>query len=83
MNENTYISLFILCLITLVAIPVALTRKKLRKSIRAFITLCPIVYGGIYFLLTRDNSAVYAMLMGVVALLAVVLHPGQPKDEEQ
>ena len=82
MNESTYICQFILYLITLVAIPIALTRKKMRKSYRAFITLCPIVCGGIYYLLTREASGVYVMLMAVIALLAVVFHPGQPKDDE-
>lgn len=81
MNENTYIPLFILSLITLIAIPIALTKKQLRKSIRAFIALCPIAFAGIYFVFTHDNSAIYAMLMGVVALLAVVFHPGQNKEE--
>jgi len=83
MNEHTYIYLFILCLITLVAIPVALTKKLLSKSIRALIVLCPIIYGGIYFLITKDNSAVYIMLMAVMTLLAVVFHPGQEKEKEK
>lgn len=82
MNSDTYIYLVILCIVTLVAIPVALTRKKLRKSIRALIALCPIVLGGTYYLLTREANGIYVMLMAVFVLLAVVFHPGQQPNED-
>lgn len=83
MNTQQYLTQIILCLVTVAAIPFALTKKRIRKSVRIAVACCPIVYGSVYYWATDDTSGIYAALMGAVVLLTIILHPGQPKNEEE
>ena len=69
-----------LCLITLAAIFLALTSKPLSRNLRMLAAVCPIILGTIWYLITKEESGFFALLMGFVALAFVFFHP---RDKEQ
>lgn len=69
-----------LCLITLAAIFLALTSKPLSRNLRMLAAICPIILGAIWYLITKEESGFFALLMGFVALVFVFFHP---RDKEQ
>lgn len=72
-----------LCLITLVAIILALTSKPLSRTLRMIAALCPVILGGIWYLITKEESGFFALLMGFVALVFVFFHPRKKQQEEE
>lgn len=64
-----------LCLVTIVAIFLALTSKPLSRMLRMIAAVCPIIFGAIWYLITKEESGFYALLMGFVALVFVFVHP--------
>jgi len=70
-----YISEIILCLLAVAAIPMSLTKRPLKLWQRLLPVESLIVFGAVFFLITRNKSGLYAALMGVVCLLFVVFHP--------
>ena len=64
-----------LCLVTVVAIFLALTSKPLIRTLRMIAAVCPIIFGAIWYLITKEESGFYALLMGFVALVFVFVHP--------
>ena len=76
-----YISQIILCLLVAAAVPMALISNPVKigthlLNIKLWQRLLPvellIIYGAVYYLVTRDASGIYATLIGVVGLLIVV-----------
>jgi hypothetical protein len=37
--------------------------------------VCPIIFGAIWYFITKEESGFYALLMGFVALVFVFVHP--------
>ncbi len=70
-----YISQVILCLLAAVSIPLSLTSRPVKMWQRLLPVESLIVFGAVFFLITRNSSGLYAALMGVVCLLFVVFHP--------
>ena len=64
-----------LCLVTIVAIFLALTSKRLSRTLRMIAAVCPIIFGAIWYLITKEESGFFALLMGFVALVFVFFHP--------
>lgn len=83
MTTNQYILQTLLILVTLVALPLSLTKKSLPRKWRAIIALCPIALGLIAHLLYREAGGIFAALMGLWALFFITIHPDKkPEDEE-
>ena len=64
-----------LCLVTVGAIFLALTSKPLSRTLRMIAAVCPIIFGAIWYFITKEESGFYALLMGFVALVFVFVHP--------
>ncbi|MBP5380171.1 MAG: hypothetical protein J6Y39_00355 [Bacteroidaceae bacterium] len=71
----------ICCLLTLVAIPFALTKKDMKRWIRMILALIPIVFGVLYYLFTRETNGIYVALTGLLALFFVAAHPNKKTEE--
>ena len=76
-----YISQIILCLLVAAAVPMALISNPIKigkrlLNIKLWQRLLPvellIIYGAVYYLITRDASGIFATLIGVIGLLIVV-----------
>ena len=78
-----YISEIILCLLAVAAIPMSLTKRPLKMWQRLLPVESLIVFGAVFFLITRNKSGLYAALMGVVCLLFVVFHPKKQANENE
>ena len=83
MIDGQYILQTLLIIVTLVAIPLSLTKKSLSRKWRALLTLCPIGLGLAYYLLYHEASAVFAALMGLWALFFITIHPNKNKQESE
>jgi hypothetical protein len=44
--------------------------------------VCPIIFGAIWYLITKEESGFYALLMGFVALVFVFVHPRKKIEGE-
>ena len=70
----------ICCLLTLVAVPFALTKKDMKRWKRMLLALLPIVFGVLFYLFTRETNGIYGALTGLLALFFVAAHPDKKSD---
>lgn len=84
-NENQKITMGhyifqVLCLLTLVAVPVSLSKKRFGRKVRMIVAFVPIVTGLASYLITHETNGIFVALIGLWALFFVTIHPH--KDDE-
>ena len=70
----------ICCLLTLVAVPFALTKKDMKRWKRMLLALLPIAFGVLFYLFTRETNGIYVALTGLLALFFGAAHPDKKSD---
>ncbi len=77
---DTQYLLQVLCLLTLVAVPLSLSKKHLSRTKRLIIALVPVVVGLVYYLFTNETNGIFVALIGLWAVFFVTVHPRRNKD---
>jgi len=72
----------VLCLLTLVAVPLSLSKKSFSRTTRLVIALIPVVLGLVYCLTTRETNGIFVALIGLWAVFFVTVHPKKDKETE-
>lgn len=83
MTTTNYLLQVFLYLLAVGAIPLALTKRQVSRKIRLLVSLCPVLLGLFYYLVTKQTSGIFVALMGLWALFFVTVHPGQQHNEEK
>lgn len=72
----------VLCLLTLVAVPLSLSKKSFSRTTRLVIALIPVVLGLVYYLTVRETNGIFVALIGLWAVFFVTVHPKKDKETE-
>ena len=72
----------VLCLLTLVAVPLSLSKKSFSRTTRLVIALIPVVLGLTYYLTVRETNGILVALIGLWAVFFVTVHPKKDKETE-
>ena len=70
----------VLCILTIIAVPVSLSKKSIKRSVRILIAMLPVVAGILYFLLLHENSGIFLALIGLWAQFFIFVHPKKQDD---
>ena len=72
----------VLCLLTLVAVPLSLSKKHFHRITRLLLALFPVIFGLAYYQITDERNGIFVALIGLWAVFFVTVHPHKVKDEE-
>ena len=71
----------VLCLLTLVAVPLSLSKKRFSRTTRLIISLVPVVFGLAYYLISHETNGIFVALIGLWAVFFVTVHPKKEDAE--
>ena len=72
----------VLCLLTLVAVPLSLSKKHFSRTTRLIVSLIPVAFGLVYYLITNETNGIFVALIGLWAVFFVTVHPRKNEDED-
>ncbi|MBQ7571691.1 MAG: hypothetical protein IJT19_05560 [Bacteroidaceae bacterium] len=72
----------VLCLLTLVAVPLSLSKKHFHRITRLLLALFPVIFGLAYYLITRETNGIFVALIGLWAVFFVAVHPRKREESE-
>ncbi len=72
----------VLCLLTLVAVPIALSKKSLKRTIRLALAMFPVIFGTVYALMTRKTNGIFVALIGLWAVFFVMANRKREEKDD-